>query len=255
MSGSRDPSCMCRTLQSTLNSASSVKKWIPSIMKEMEYYLQQSQLTHYPERKIAEFQLNIEALEKEYKRFITKLRVLDPTCKHKPWTPRAYCKRRAAKEESTTSIVKKSRLCETDSCQILGEAAPSRTSTRLVNHLESSSIPTSGCKEEAASEDQDQPLSFDHTRLAMASAAFRGALDQRGFSQTQNLARMLQLTLPNLGNSAIVPAPGRGSDMAADVGQKDAVEERRTSCGISQDKTGHVLGLDCYASSGDESDT
>lgn len=56
---------------------------------------QQSQLAHYPERKIEEFQLKMEALEREYKRFVTKLRVLDPTCKHKPWTLRAYCKRRA----------------------------------------------------------------------------------------------------------------------------------------------------------------
>ncbi|XP_076578485.1 uncharacterized protein LOC143314975 isoform X3 [Chaetodon auriga] len=85
---------------STLNTASSVKKWIPSIKNEIEYYLQQSQLSHYPERKIAEFQLHIEALEKEYKSFISKLRALDPSCKHKPWTPRAYCKRRADTQDS-----------------------------------------------------------------------------------------------------------------------------------------------------------
>ncbi|XP_008305459.1 uncharacterized protein LOC103376744 isoform X2 [Cynoglossus semilaevis] len=79
---------------STLTSAASVKKWIPSIKNDIEYYLQQSQLSHYPERKIAEFQQNIEALEKEYKKFITKLRVFDPSCKHKPWTARPYSKRR-----------------------------------------------------------------------------------------------------------------------------------------------------------------
>lgn len=61
---------------------------------------QQSQLSHYPERKIEEFQLRIEALEKEYKLFIAKLRVLDPSCKHEPWTPRVYCKRRADTQES-----------------------------------------------------------------------------------------------------------------------------------------------------------
>ena len=55
---------------------------------------QQSQLSHYPERKIAEFQFCIEGLEKEYKRFLSKLRALDPSCKHQPWTPRAYAKRR-----------------------------------------------------------------------------------------------------------------------------------------------------------------
>lgn len=62
--------------------------------------VQQSQLTHYPERKIEEFQLRIEALQQEYKRFITKLRSLDPSCKQKPWTPRAYTKRRADMQNS-----------------------------------------------------------------------------------------------------------------------------------------------------------
>ncbi len=56
--------------------------------------LQQSQLSHYPERKINEFRQHIEELETEYKRFLKKLRSLDPTCKHKPWEPRAYAKRR-----------------------------------------------------------------------------------------------------------------------------------------------------------------
>lgn len=65
-------------------------------------FCQQSQLTHYPERKIAEFQLQIEALEKEYKRFVAKLRVLDPSCKHKPWTPRSYSKRRADTHDPTS---------------------------------------------------------------------------------------------------------------------------------------------------------
>lgn len=61
---------------------------------------QQSQLSHYPERKIAEFQLKIEALEREYKSFIAKLRVFDPSCKNKPWSPRGYCKRRAETQDS-----------------------------------------------------------------------------------------------------------------------------------------------------------
>ncbi|XP_076134083.1 uncharacterized protein LOC143116692 isoform X3 [Alosa pseudoharengus] len=79
---------------STLNSVNAVRKWMPSIKDEIEYYLQQSQLSHYPERKIAEFKLHIEELEREYKRFLNKLRALDPSHKHHPWTPRAYAKRR-----------------------------------------------------------------------------------------------------------------------------------------------------------------
>lgn len=60
----------------------------------MPLFVQQSQLSHYPERKIAEFKLHIEELEREYKRFLNKLRALDPSYKHHPWTPRAYTKRR-----------------------------------------------------------------------------------------------------------------------------------------------------------------
>ncbi len=39
--------------------------------------LQQSQLSHYPERKIDDFRQHIEKLETEYKRFLKKLRSLD----------------------------------------------------------------------------------------------------------------------------------------------------------------------------------
>ncbi|XP_057696101.1 uncharacterized protein si:dkey-86e18.1 [Corythoichthys intestinalis] len=206
----------------TLNTTSSVKKWIPSIKTDMEYYLQQSQLTHYPERKIAEFQLKLEALEREYKSFVTKLRVLDPTCKHKPWTPRAYCKRRADVQGST-SIVKKS-----------------KASTVGLIHSESSlpaAIPTT-----EVTSDQDQPLAFDRMRLAMAAAAFRGVPDHQSVSETQNLARILQRSLPNLGNAA--------ADSSSVAVQKDAASE---SAGKSSME--HVLGLDCYYSSEDETDT
>ncbi|XP_061540407.1 uncharacterized protein si:dkey-86e18.1 [Phycodurus eques] len=209
----------------TLNSSSSVKKWIPSIKNEIEYYLQQSQLAHYPERKIAEFHQKLEALEREYKSFVTKLRMLDPTCKHKPWTPRAYCKRRAVAQEST-SVVKKS-----------------KTSTAAFSHLESS-FPGSIAATEVATRDQDQPLAFDRTRLAVAAAAFRGASDHQGVSETQSLARVLHRSLPNLGNVA-----AEGSSV---ITQKEATDE---SGAAGKSSSAHVLGLDCYSSSGEDSDT
>ncbi|XP_063283303.1 uncharacterized protein LOC134568586 isoform X2 [Pelobates fuscus] len=59
---------------SALNTASNVKKWIPSIKSEINYYLEQSQLSHYSERKIQEFQDKIETLRKEYQSFLWKLR-------------------------------------------------------------------------------------------------------------------------------------------------------------------------------------
>ncbi|XP_077573983.1 uncharacterized protein LOC144197201 [Stigmatopora nigra] len=208
----------------TLNSATSVKKWIPSIKKDMEYYLQQSQLTHYPERKLAEFQLKLEALEREYKRFIIKLRELDPTCKHHPWTPRAYCKRRGDMQEST-SVVKK---CVTSSEHF---------------NQPGSSIPVSLHTTKVTSTDQDQPLAFDHTRLSMAAAAFRGTPDDQGVSETQNLARILQRSLPNLGNAAAAAS-------GPVTGLKDAAGEPASKSSVD-----HVLGLDCYSSSGEESET
>ncbi|CAK6974874.1 uncharacterized protein si:dkey-86e18.1 isoform X2 [Scomber scombrus] len=284
---------------STLHSASSVKKWIPSIKSEIEYYLQQSQLSHYPERKIAEFQLHIEALEKDYKSFIAKLRILDPSCKHKPWTPRAYCKRRAETQDSP-SIVKIPRPCESHDhrSQLNGgerdsptnktgclktsatetHSPPSQLATRF-----QTPVPTRPISEtsDAACGDQDQPLFFDRTRLAVAAAAFRGHSDQRGVFQTQNLARVLQSGLPNLNNPSLgqrfstqsrdTVGPrenDEGATMGSDVGQKGVVREHDSVCktaeripgktsstGTTGEKTFHVLGLDNYSSSDEESDT
>ncbi|XP_044056800.1 uncharacterized protein si:dkey-86e18.1 isoform X2 [Siniperca chuatsi] len=276
---------------STLNSASSVKKWIPSIKKEIEYYLQQSQLSHYPERKIAEFQLHIDALEKEYKSFIAKLRVLNPSCKHKPWTPRAYCKRRGDTQDSP-SIVKNPQPCEShdDSRQWTGgesdlacnwtrchkTSAPERQIP--LSHSETP-VPTNQISEtsEAVYADQDQPLSFDHTRLAVAAAAFRGPSLQRGSSQTQSLVRMLQSGLPNLVNASLRQTSSTqsrktenddGATMGSVVGQKSDVQDHKSDCesaeripgksshtGTTEERTGHVLGLDCYSSSDEECDT
>uniref|UniRef100_A0A673A0G6 Uncharacterized LOC115418716 n=1 Tax=Sphaeramia orbicularis TaxID=375764 RepID=A0A673A0G6_9TELE len=280
---------------STLNSASSVKKWIPSIKNEIEYYLQQSQLSHYPERKIAEFQLHIEALEKEYKRFITKLRVLDPSCKHKPWTPRAYCKRRADQQDSpcTVKIPRHSEIHDDNTQLRAGKSdlakswtgshqtstserhkVLSQSDTRFPTHIPSSSVTL-------CTEDQDQPLSFDKTRLAVAAAAFRGSSVHLGSSQAQSLAQVLQSGLPNLVNSA---SGQRFSIQISDslgirenndkltkesaYGQKDAALEQKSDCdpeernpeeslssGMIKEKAGHLLGLDCYSSSDEEFDT
>ncbi|XP_029473980.1 uncharacterized protein LOC115099998 isoform X2 [Rhinatrema bivittatum] len=81
---------------STLHSAAEVKKWIPSIKNEIEYYLEQSQLCHYSECKIQEFQENLEMLRKEYQSYLWRLRRLDPSCKEHPWKPRGYTRKRAA---------------------------------------------------------------------------------------------------------------------------------------------------------------
>lgn len=126
----------------------------------------------------------------------------------------------------------------------------------------------------AVSGDQDQPLSFDHTKLAVATAAFRGPSFQQGSSQTQSMARVLQSSLPNLINTSLRQtysaqsrdgANGDGAILASVVGKKRAVRDCYSDCEaveripgesstseISEVRTGHVLGLDCYSSSDED---
>ncbi|XP_074523616.1 uncharacterized protein LOC141788609 [Halichoeres trimaculatus] len=256
---------------SALTSASSVKKWIPSIKSEIEYYLQQSQLTHYPERKIAQFQLHIQALEREYKSFISKLRALDPTCKHTPWTPRAYCKRRADPQDGP-SRVKSLRLCETPEAKQNERDPESTTGSETGSDRTSDSErtlvfktgPVSGTSEGVCA-DQDQPLSFDRTKLAVAVAAFKGPVSQLGSSQTQSLARALQSGLPNLMTSSH-SSSSQSKDSLCDEGlalvsdQRSRVLDRQSDCEAAErnsvskttERSAHVLGLGCYSSSSDD---
>ncbi|CAL1592892.1 unnamed protein product [Knipowitschia caucasica] len=265
----------------TLHTAASVKKWIPSIKNEIEYYLQQSQLPHYPERKIAEFQLKIEALEKEYKSFITKLRVLDPSCKHQPWTPRAYCKRRADQPDSHNSV-KKPHAALSEGIQDFNEDGSggqaetccmrnqktSLTKT-LLNYTETRILNPSSLD----NPEQDLPLMFDESRLAVAVAAFRGSSAALELTKTNDLARVLQSGLPNLGNSVIAQANHQElmdktqrlieSTMSTNECTSSAPEEEAKSSSLQQvpggplsvggtTDRGHLLGLDCYSSSDDD---
>lgn len=277
---------------STLNSASSVKKWIPSIKSEIEYYLQQSQLSHYPERKIAEFQLCIQGLEKEYKRFITKLRAIDPTCKHKPWTPRAYTKRRLDAQDCPSPVAKQHRFESRDpSCPLRvseSEWANEKTGSdettceRHGHFSQSNTQPDAGlapiklslASSDHVNVDQDQPLTFDHTRLAVAVAGSRGPLVHPDSSHTHSLTRVLFSRLPNLHSSPLgrtLEAQSRDNSWAGekriwdgsttgprpDSESKDTTQRTVTSSSTvtTQEKMGHVLGLGCYSSSDEELDS
>lgn len=110
------------------------------------------------------------------------------------------------------------------------------------------------------SEDQDQPLSFDRTRLAVAAAAFRGPSDRLGSSQARSLVRVLKSSLPNLASVS------RGRDSVTEDGTMAApaasgsdgagrVPGRASSPGTTEERTAHALGLDCYSSSDEDSDT
>uniref|UniRef100_A0A3B3S9V8 Si:dkey-86e18.1 n=1 Tax=Paramormyrops kingsleyae TaxID=1676925 RepID=A0A3B3S9V8_9TELE len=201
---------------SSLNTAASVKKWIPSIKNEMEYYLQQSQLSHYPERKIAEFHKRIQDLEREYKLHVRKLRTLDPTYRHHPWTPRAYTKKRNGE-----SVLRP------------------ETSTNMkspINYVYLSNM-QSLCPQDLPG--QDQPLSFNTDRLPLIVGRSRAGSGSRG---ADGLTQALLSGLPNLQSSPLAQALSaqRGGVAAA------------TSSSCAPQNTPHVLGLASYWSSDED---
>ncbi|XP_064606797.1 uncharacterized protein LOC135471476 [Liolophura sinensis] len=78
----------------TLNSIADIQKWLPSLKKDIDFYLMQSQVPCYPARKIEEFSHEIDRLKREYQAFVRKLRQLDPSVKTIPWTERGYSARK-----------------------------------------------------------------------------------------------------------------------------------------------------------------
>ncbi len=161
----------------------------------------------------------------------------------------------------------------TGSCETSESQRPLRHSETSFQHP----VPTKLLSEtsEAASTDQDQPLSFDHTKLAVAAAAFRGPSVQGSSSQTQSLARVLQCGLPNLANASsrqTFSTQSRDTEidvmLGSVIGLDNAVQDPESTCeaaqrntgksssnGTTEERTVHVLGLGCYSSSDEECDT
>ncbi|XP_069127341.1 uncharacterized protein [Argopecten irradians] len=73
-----------------LNSSEAIKKWIPSIKRDIDFCLKQSQVPCYPESKIQECNSKIDSLRRQYWAFVRKLRQLDPSTGSIPWTDRHY---------------------------------------------------------------------------------------------------------------------------------------------------------------------
>lgn len=90
--------------------------------------------------------------------------------------------------------------------------------------------------------DQDLPLSFDHSRLAIAVAGSRGASSGQ-HSETNTLAHVLRNSLPNLHSSALAQVP---ETPERNLAKPSPCTEQNEA------KTEHVLGLGCYSSSSDE---
>ncbi|KTG41100.1 hypothetical protein cypCar_00002540 [Cyprinus carpio] len=236
---------VARPKLATLNSAAAVKKWMPSIKKEIEYCLQQSQLSHYPERKIDEFHQHIEKLETEYKRYLKKLRSLDPTCKHKPWEPRAYAKRRqdpCSNQNTSKKLCRHSPSGPSREEEDVNEDTNPEEAGNHRSHSNIQELPTPLAPATTrASElpDQDLPLCFDQSRLAVAVASSRVALAGQQ-QDTGTLTRVLLTGLPNLHSLPL-----------AQTAAKEAIRQP-SSAETAQSKTEHLLGLGCYSSSSDE---
>lgn len=113
-----------RPLLHTLTTAAEVRKWIPSIKKDMDYCLRQlsgARKHDYQEKKLVEFEQRVVQLEREHKRFVDKVFQLDPTQQGVPWEAKAYCSKRklnnlsaagssnSSIDESGTDDVKKKR--------------------------------------------------------------------------------------------------------------------------------------------------
>ncbi|XP_053395560.1 uncharacterized protein LOC128555846 [Mercenaria mercenaria] len=83
----------------SLHTAEQVKKWMPSIKKDIDFYLKQSQVGCYPERKIAEFSEKIEGLTKEYKAYLRKYRELEGDRDSTPWSDKPYSRKHKTTKE------------------------------------------------------------------------------------------------------------------------------------------------------------
>ncbi|XP_050402159.1 uncharacterized protein LOC126818666 isoform X2 [Patella vulgata] len=153
-----------------LYSADEVKKWLPSIKEDINYYLAQSSVPCYPQKQIEEFNRRIDKLQGEYRAFLRKLRFLDPDIKSTPWTNRPYSSKRS-KINSANQI--------NDSDTVLSESSNEKKSKLSVDLL----IPTpvldndNSYKTEYGYQEQktiipsvnfdlqDEPLQFDQINM------------------------------------------------------------------------------------------
>jgi len=81
----------------TLTTATELRKWIPSIKKDLEYYLSQLcgvRKHSYTPEKIAEFEQKVNQLQSEHKRFVNKVLKLDPGQVGIPWEAKGYVSKR-----------------------------------------------------------------------------------------------------------------------------------------------------------------
>ncbi|XP_063283302.1 uncharacterized protein LOC134568586 isoform X1 [Pelobates fuscus] len=220
---------------SALNTASNVKKWIPSIKSEINYYLEQSQLSHYSERKIQEFQDKIETLRKEYQSFLWKLRKLDPSCKEHPWKLRGYSRKRAADGKLPSWL----ESGEHTGAKLLCTPILNQSTNKAQS--DSEETPSDGERKPLTVEsamlvlaDQDKPLVFNSEKSHPKHIWLRSSYNAGG-SETKPMRDILL---------SKDPAP-RGELSAPSLESKQG--------DLSGGGVKGILGLECYISSEEES--
>ncbi|XP_028666612.1 uncharacterized protein si:dkey-86e18.1 isoform X1 [Erpetoichthys calabaricus] len=241
---------------SSLNSVAAVKRWIPSIKNEMEYCLQQSQLPHYPERKIAEFQERIEKLRAEYQNYLRKLRALDPVNKEHPWKPRGYSRKRTSepqhgdKDAGCLKLLHTPVLHPTEDRQVTlqdsqEEQQSSRgdTSPRSIEHHGATVYTCSDINPHT----QDEPLSFNPS---LFSIRLPGGAPSGCGSGADVLSSILKSGLPNLSRPL---AACLDKEKTSSPGAQVESAERNTEHQL-EGQGRDILGVDCYLCSDDDED-
>jgi len=91
----------------TLTTAPDVRKWIPSIKKQLDYCLRQlsgARQHEYPAAKIEEFQQRVKYLERDHKKFVKKVFELDPNQQGIPWQAKGYVSKRRHDSATTVTV-------------------------------------------------------------------------------------------------------------------------------------------------------
>ncbi|XP_040216765.1 uncharacterized protein LOC120946093 [Rana temporaria] len=227
-----------------LHTATGVKKWIPSIKNEMEYYLEQSQLSHYSERKIGEFEVKIEALKKEYQSYLWKLRKLDPTCKEHPWKPRGYTRKRTADgkvpswvdtdETNRGNLLHTPVLSKKVKEEHRSDSEEEEPQERLHKFPLPPPPPAPACIDP---EVQDAPLVFNNAKSQPRDIWGRSTYNTGGGETAKKLKDIFL----------------SGSPQQSAINSANNVEELAGGDPHTSGRSKGILGLDCYSSSDEES--
>ena len=97
----------------SLSTVEEVKKWIPSIKKEIDYCLRQIECAtrrNYSEQQVEEFEKRIKTLEREHGSFVRKVFQLDPDTKGIPWQGREYNPKRLKVRQLSRDATLQSKL-------------------------------------------------------------------------------------------------------------------------------------------------